>query len=291
MPIPSCSKLALSSSTKLDAFTEREATENFHEMISTWRIKNHSGEDRDMAARCIQECYDKETTDLDFEGLGLSSLPAILPPSVRKINLTNNNLTNFHEHILPLISKGIEVSYEGNPCCTIGNKSYKYEKIAQNTPILFQWSLLKENSAKYQNADCPMPPCYIDNILNTCNIETNRRVGIFISGVLTENQKKYLARLCLKQHNLEIIYADDIDFSDYGNKKCTSILSELMESFLTEAEKNNEPPEYIEECMHQYERVLKKMDARNPELTMFDVCTSFEDYNTVDFYRAMFMLK
>lgn len=263
----------------------------FSDQLSDWENSSPCGEERAVAVQRILDCYSRNGADLDLSGLHLTSLPAMLPSSVQKINLSDNNIASFHHQILPLISKEIKVEYEKNPCCTLGNRSYRFEKIASDTPILFQWSFLNEKIKRDEGENNSAFYTYIGNIINACQMEQGRQIGVFISGRAPDDIINKLEELSSEIHNLNVIYADNIDFGRYGQNKCTQQIEKSLDDLIAEVEQDQDPEDDVLFCKAMANKTIKKLEKSEPNLTLFDVCTRHDNFITIDFYRVMFMLE
>jgi Leucine-rich repeat (LRR) protein len=62
--------------------------------LTIWANEGGVGERRDLAFRKIENCFKNKTDSLDFSGLHLRELPALMPSTVTKINAQRNKLTH-----------------------------------------------------------------------------------------------------------------------------------------------------------------------------------------------------
>lgn len=237
--------------------------------------------------KIIQTAINVKSKTLDLSKLGIDSLPNDLlekiPNSVKLLDISGNKIYDIKQ-ISECIQKGIEVRYDNNPACNIGGKNYTLEKIPADTPIIFQWHNIND---KYENAECPIinteKSPYLNNILNVCKIETGRTIGLFMSGNVSKKHKDYLNNLQKSHDNLKIIYSDDLDFSDYFQKKQIDCIKQTIKTL----EKNNAHESWIIDVTKDLEKVSKT----NPQARMFERFASNKTHSAMDFYRNLILIK
>jgi len=258
----------------------------FEQNLISWERMHTSGEERSCAAQRIRHCIGKQEAALNLSGLNLSSLPEGLADAIKStvklIDISNNKISDrsqFKTFLKP--GSGFSFVYQNNPACTFNNNNYELKVIPENTPIVFQWHVMNKNKfegEKYPIINTNQSP-YLDNILNTCKIESGRTIGLFISGDISGKHKAALNELQERYENLKVIYPDALDKKDFFTKNQVDCLKDSISFY----QKTGWHQDKI--CYMQND--LKKVEAVSPHATMFDKFSSCGGRNEMDFYRQL----
>ncbi|MBB7448946.1 non-LEE encoded effector protein NleB, partial [Escherichia coli] len=128
---------------------------------------------------------------------------------------------------------------QSSPCQTVSfaGKEYELKVIDEKTPILFQW--FEPNPEQYKKDEVPIVNTkqhpYLDNVMNTARIESERMIGVFVDGDFSFSQKVAFSKLEQNFENIMIIYRENVDFSMYDRK-----LSDIYHDIICEQKLRSE---------------------------------------------------
>ncbi|EOB0170098.1 non-LEE encoded effector protein NleB, partial [Escherichia albertii] len=120
---------------------------------------------------------------------------------------------------------------------SFAGKEYELKVIDEKTPILFQW--FEPNPERYKKDEVPIVNTkqhpYLDNVINTARIESERTIGVFVDGDFSFSQKVAFSKLEQDFENIMIIYRENVDFSMYDRK-----LSDIYHDIICEQKLRSE---------------------------------------------------
>ncbi|EPI9394098.1 NleB family type III secretion system effector arginine glycosyltransferase [Escherichia coli] len=176
---------------------------------------------------------------------------------------------------------------QSSPCQTVSfaGKEYELKVIDEKTPILFQW--FEPNPERYKNDEVPIVNTkqhpYLDNVMNTARIESERMIGVFVDGDFSFSQKVAFSKLEQDFENIMIIYRENVDFSMYDRK-----LSDIYHDIICEQKLRSEAKrdEYL---LNLLEKELSKIS--NAQDSLIYMYAEKRDHTWFDFFRNLALLK
>ncbi|GIZ27007.1 hypothetical protein TUM12151_06050 [Morganella morganii] len=260
---------------------------HFSKLLSDWERSALPGEERCHAAAVIRDCLAGKKTELNLSGLNLCSLPDgladVIKNTVTSIDISDNNirspalLTEFLS-----LKDSAELIYHNNPACCFAGNNYELKVLSKKTPVAFQWHVMNKNmeSEKYPVINTNQYP-YLDNILNTCKTESGRIIGLLISGDVSEKHKASLSELQTQYSNLKIIYAEQLDRSDFFRIKAIDCIKKTIAA----GKSNN----IHQEDMDMLYSELDDVCSSEPDITLFDEFSESGGHSEMDFYRNLLL--
>ncbi|EHJ4094645.1 non-LEE encoded effector protein NleB [Escherichia fergusonii] len=168
---------------------------------------------------------------------------------------------------------------------SFAGKEYSLKPIDEKTPILFQWFEAKPE--RYKKDDVPILNTkehpYLNNIICTSKIESERIIGILVDGDFTSEQKNAFSKLESSHQNIKVIYRKDVDFSMY-DKKLSDIYFENI----------HEQESYPVKKRDNYLLDLLKEELKNIPEEKDSLIQSYadrRDHTWFDFFRNLSLLK
>ncbi|HHO9875394.1 TPA: non-LEE encoded effector protein NleB, partial [Escherichia coli] len=176
---------------------------------------------------------------------------------------------------------------QSSPCQTVSfaGKEYELKVIDEKTPILFQW--FEPNPEQYKKDEVPIVNTkqhpYLDNVMNTARIESERMIGVFVDGDFSFSQKVAFSKLEQDFENIMIIYRENVDFSMYDRK-----LSDIYHDIICEQKLRSEAKrdEYL---LNLLEKELSKIS--NAQDSLIYMYAEKRDHTWFDFFRNLALLK
>lgn len=273
--------------TKNNKKQENHEITTFYESLNQWEKSPLPGEDRRCAAAVIRDCLAGKKAELNLSNLNLSSLPEGLAKMVKgivtSVDISGNNIkkTALLSDFLTL-KDSAGLIYHNNPASCFAGKNYELKVLSEKTPIAFQWHVMNKNleNEKYPVINTNQYP-YLDNILNTCKIEPDRTIGLLISGNVSEKHKLSLVELQRQYSNLKVIYGEQLDRSNFYQKKVTDCIKDTIALGTHE--------KWHPDDMATLYNELDTIHTSTPDMTIFDEITGDGGHNEMDLYRNLLL--
>lgn len=122
---------------------------------------------------------------------------------------------------------------------------------------------------------------YLDNILNTCKTESDRVIGLLISGDVSEKHKVSLDELQTHYSNLKIIYAEQLDKRDF----CQIKVVDCIKNTIVMGKNENWHPENMDLLNSD----LDSVSLSKPDITLFDKITGNGGHSEMDIYHNLLL--
>lgn len=190
-------------------------------------------------------------------------------PEITDVLIKKNSVSL--ETLFPLTPNKIEASFDGI--------NYPLIKLDKRTPLIFQWFNYK-TSLVFKDDDIPIinTPShpYLNNIINAANIDSDRIIGVFLGGRVTEGQRVSLAALELKYQNIKILYQDCLNFTVF-DKSMKEIINHTIS---TMSEDDAVILRSLQNILEQYKNH-----------TLLSLYNSQEGHAWFDLYRNLIVMK